>query len=648
MTAWIGPVEVELITPQIRPQVQAGTNGVGAISISLAVEWWQAHQLQELVDNPARRPTIGGITGVLEPVWFSDELLGPLTGLALLQSCEIQADQEYSLAGTTGLVPVSLTLASLGDDTYRKFLLSRSARAKVSSFVLAPDALIVNPFWDEDADGSAFVVDPGGTRFTREYDATSPHSTSRLARDSRQQTIYAAPFVTGADPFDLVAHPTLAQSFTGPPGWVTDRGGDCRGFDRRLQYEIYGPAHRLTEPSDLIVTNGLIRGTVGPAGLPPFLRIEAFASGDWVEEGYLYLADPSSSVMRSCRLVTVTPDLVTVAFSVQGAEEWFVSLRRGARRFDAQNALRLQWHGLPPWLSLTSASNGTGKFGNGLAASSDVTLRWPQSLAESEWSACWWITAASNSVDVSLGAALSLIANDGTSAGDLLYDGAFTFSLGAGSVASTTESFSAGDDLFVCLRFSTTKGMALSIGTTTIAHFKDATDVDPGSVGPYRGFFFGGSSTSAGDGTAGDGVAGGLIDALGVSDNLMLFETYLSDDRVAALFAATNRLDGLGDDEGSMVWYFPADVLPVPLASAVSNGVIYEATASGGSTRNPDANGYTKAVAALVPGSLSVGLGLTGVNTELSAYLATTAAEDDLANHQAQFAAASTQKVWVS
>lgn len=644
MSAWIGPVEVDLIDPQL-------SESNGSFSIDMSVEWWQAHQLRELTNNLRREVTIGGSTGILEPAYFDDDLLGPLTSWALLGACELKAGVWDSADGSTGLVPVTQELVRVGDGTHRQIELSRSARAKAAGFDVTPWATVVNPFWDEDPAGSSFVVNPGGSRFTREYDASFPHSTPRLDGDARRVTIYTAPFAGDEDPFALVALPPLTQSFSGPPRWITDRGGDCRGYDRRRRYELYGPQHRIVEPSDLIITNGLTRGTVGSRGLVPHLRLEAFIDGRWEEEGYLYLADPesTSAVLRSCRLVSVTPELVTVALGVQGHGETFISLRRSARRFDAQNALRLQWHGFPPFSWPIAATSTDGKFGSALAPTADVILRWPPTATEAAWSVCGWVKAVVDSDTPEPAGLLSLVAADATLAGQVTFDeGTFRLELGADSVESGPETFSADDLIFVGLRHSATEGLALSIGNGGLSHAKDPSAVDPGSDGPFQRLLFAVSNMAAGDGDAGDGVAGGLVALFGAVDNLMIFDSYVSDDRLEALAAAEDRLDGLDEDEGSMTWFFPADAGLLPLASAVMDGRIYEATTAGGATRNPDDHGLTKVVAAIAPGALDVGLGLTGVDVEISAYLATTDDLDDLADHQNQFAAVSTQKVWVS
>jgi hypothetical protein len=207
VSTWIGPVELvdSLIDPQL---VFTGTPtalGLRTGQISGAAPWASVHQLLELVDNPHRRVTIGGQSGVLEPIYFPDTLLGPLTAWVLLQSMQLgQADVEASL---DTLVPYTLTLASVGDGTYRQVVVVRSARAKAN--------------------------DPGRRP------------------------------------------------------WVTDRGGDVRGYDRRRAVGGLRPRHsHFAVTTDLQVTNGLL-SLLGrqhrPARLPQ--RSSAFRSGTWREVG---------------------------------------------------------------------------------------------------------------------------------------------------------------------------------------------------------------------------------------------------------------------------------------------------------------------------------------------------------------------------
>ncbi|HYH48873.1 MAG TPA: hypothetical protein VEG38_04925, partial [Acidimicrobiia bacterium] len=130
--------------------------------------------------------------------------------------------------------------------------------------------------------------------------------------------------------------------------------------------------------------------------------------------------------------------------------------------------------------------------------------------------------------------------------------------------------------------------------------------------------------------------------ANGVIDNEMVFDRFLSAEQVALLLASTTALDGLaylrdiaGVPEGALVWYAPFDARPIPVFSTLTAGIAYETTVAAGTTRNPDAAGLTKGLAYVNVGG-SGGIG---------AFLATTDDEDDLADHQAQFAAEFTQSV---
>ena len=80
--------------------------------ISGMVEWDEAHELSELIANPARQQTMGGVTGVLETITFSDSLLGPFSGWYLLESFEMSPAQQHSLGNSP--VPISIAAVFLG------------------------------------------------------------------------------------------------------------------------------------------------------------------------------------------------------------------------------------------------------------------------------------------------------------------------------------------------------------------------------------------------------------------------------------------------------------------------------------------------------------------------------------------------------
>jgi hypothetical protein len=380
---WIGPVKlVDLYEPSLTFTGTPTALGLQPGQITGQTEWWQAHQLKELVNNPHRRVTIGGQSGVLEPIYFSDPMLGPQTSWCLLQSFQLgQADQSHSLQGTTGLVPYTLTLAQIGDGTQRQVVVARSARDKGNDFAVTASSIVAVPFGEDD-----FAVDPGGTLVTREFDPIHAQPSAALGPEggAAELPVRVGTLSDSTDDLALVALPSLESSTSGPPGWLTRRGGDARAYDRRQMAEVYGPSHRFAGETDLQIRNGRLRCWVGNAGLPPFLTCSVFRLGLWRAAGFILFDDPSGdAVLRGARLVRVRPDVVTIALSVQGKGDVLVSLRKGERMLRVvhgaggiDTARRIRWTGLPPWSRLVSAGQGTGKYGKGVT-NGDFALRWP-------------------------------------------------------------------------------------------------------------------------------------------------------------------------------------------------------------------------------------------------------------------------------
>lgn len=688
---YIGPVAVSLFNPQWGWSSAPRPDGTRPVRIAGLLQLTELHQLSELVNNPHRRATIGGSTGVLEVIWSDDDNLGaalqPLNGWYLLQSFDPNASTDALVAGSETVVPCTLTATYLGDG---QVVVPRSARSRSNDFTLNGQALVVNPFWGEDPDGEPFLVDPGGTFFAREYDPTSPHDSARLAATdaARHLGMYAG----GVGDLATIVLPDLSDDLDddGVPRWITARGGDCRAFNRREEREVFGPSHPLVSSTDLVITNGLVQAWVGPRGVPPYLQLKAFADETWNESGYLHLGDPAGddAVLTSSRLVRVTPDEVSVAVGIQGQGDAIVTLRRGARGLDVQHGSsrtrvtanrRVQWAGLPPWSRLVSVGQGDGKFGNGIdggrpdatwadpeatwadpgyswtgqwLGNPDLRLRWPPSASKAAWTKCWWYRPAKAAADLGGAGIVSIFDSAEMLAGRLRLDPAderFKFDLGANTVQSAVQTFAADADVFLCLRFSTDLGMALSVkaGAAALAHVADAAALDPGTDKAYLDFLFGTSDSAWGDGDWGDGTWGGLTSAGGVLDNGMIFDGYLTDAEVATLAAAADRLDGLPSPEAKLVWHLPGDARTQPLRSALTGGRVFEATAEGGATRSADDAGLTKALAVLDELASASGFSVTryAEQFEVGVYLATTADHDDLADHHEQFAAASKQEV---
>lgn len=109
----IGTVTLTQYEPSLSWTSEPTRHGIRRCTISGRCDWTDADELSELVANPARQQTIGGFTGVLEFVTFSDSLLSPKTGYYLLESFEQSASHEHSVG--TAPVPFSISAAYLGD-----------------------------------------------------------------------------------------------------------------------------------------------------------------------------------------------------------------------------------------------------------------------------------------------------------------------------------------------------------------------------------------------------------------------------------------------------------------------------------------------------------------------------------------------------
>lgn len=690
-TMRVGPVAAGLYNLQARWASQPVAGDERQATLSGDTPLLAAHQLAELVANADLQVTIGRSTGVLVPVHFDSRVADQFIGWYLLESFNFDP---YRIGDQVTHAGFSLSGAFLGP--HREVVVSRSARAYVRDFVSSAKALVVQPFYGEDADGEPFRISPGGTFTTRAYDPSHPHDTSSLAPTLRALGINVGTVtVAGVDALAPVVLPDIEQAATfdgSAPAWLTMRGGDCRAFDRREGREVYGPSHPLVAPTDLIITNGVIRAWFGPRGMPPYLQVQAVGGDGWQEIGYIHLADPTgtSVLLTSVRLVRVTPESVAVAVGIQDQGNAIVTLHRGERMFRIRHGggrtrvscvRQVRWAGLPPWSRLEAAGQAEGKFGLGLdggrdaatwddpvatwddpvyswdgsASGPDLRLRWPASLAKTAWTAVLWWRPYGAAADIDDAGLLSILDSDDAVAAYLRLDGAdqrVKFSIDGDTVQSTAQAFAAGAHVFVAIRFSEDDGMALTVkpGAGSIEHVKDAAALDPGTAAAYADLFFGASETAWGDGAWGDGTWGGVSYADGVLDNIMLFAGYLSDAELVDLAAAANRLDGLPSPESRLVWHLPGDPRPVQAGSAYADGRRFEATAEGGSTRSPDAAGLTRAVCVLDDAAAAItGLGITATVEQLDvgAFLATTGTLDDLADHHAQFAAASEQEVRV-
>jgi hypothetical protein len=641
----IGPVKIETdghLNPSFRFRSQVDPAGLRDAEISGYFDWAVAEQLSELAANTDAAPTVGGHKGPLVLIWADDAKLQQFVGLYVLESFELAPDQPSSL----GDAPVAGTLqACYVDLTVRDYVLTHSAVPKGNDFSLTAKSTVVSPFRPADDAGEEFLTPPGGTFRTRAFDPTYPRDVSvPTPSDSAAIGLYVGTVTDDDDDISSVVYP-LFNLGKDEPLWLSQQGGNVRAFDRRAGREVYGP-HPFLETTDILVTNGLVEFWVGNRGLAAFLNVRAFDGTTWREVGTVRLS--TTALLRGARVVSLTQEACVVALSIQGIGEVRVTLKRGERMLRVEGHGRattrtVRWYGLPPTVTEDGLTAGTGRFGSGLA-SGYVEFAWPPQLSNSEWSvAGWWKpTAASSSQAVS--GLLSLMDADNAQAGSVYWDSAdkkLKFVLDGTTVMSSALSFSAGTAVFFAARFSTTAGMALTVLVTggTAAHASDGAQLSAGADS-YVKFALGyQDGTTWGDGDWGDGVWGGVQVFNGVIDNLMLFSDRLTDDEASTLSAASTALGGLPDPEGRLVWYGSFDPSPTPTAGALTTGLIGDSSA--------DANGITRAVAALDRGVVASGVGLSLGSTEARLAAIVAVAGDAAADQQAQFAAENTQQLRV-
>jgi hypothetical protein len=468
-------------------------------SIDGVLDWRKAHQLSELVDNPDRAVTIGGQTGVLEHLVFDDELLRPFAGWWLLQSFDISGEQQWSLAGVDGPVGFSLRGVFLGAD--REPVVVRTARARANDFGLAPVASAAEPFGTASSlaeDQAPLSTDPvatfpsGNRTLVREYDRR-PYALDGAA-GSNFKTLYLLNLGATEDRTTIVLAPRLHDAELAT--WARYRGGDVRAYDRSEDREVYGPSHPFHTPSDLAVTNGLLRFWVGSRGLVPYLSVAAWKAGAWNEMGTVVLdvAGSPGAVLRGARLVRCTPDVATVALAVGGIGDVFVTLRRGHRHLSIAHGAgrpplvsatrRVGWFGTPPG-ALTNVVTAAGRFGNGLAlaALGSILFDWPRTVAVERWSvAGWWKPDAASSSKGDAGVA-TIFDSGGVQIGSLAWvdsSNSFVFSLGAQTV-TVPASYSSGQGVGWVMAFSIEAGMALSVNVNggAVSYAENAAHTDP-------------------------------------------------------------------------------------------------------------------------------------------------------------------------
>lgn len=642
--AQVAPIAVTLFNPNASWTSQPNAAGVRTASLSGFVEWDVAHALSELCVNGVRSVGFAGAAGVLEYVDFDDDLLRPFRGWYLLHSCNLAADQPSSL---TGLVGIGLDATHLGP---REPVLVRSARPKTNDFSLTAQSVAVYPFAGDHDDAGAFLFTPGGDTLERNGEDGPVLIHVGTVTDDTDELEQVVPVGV---PLDLATSE-----------WVSDRSVDVRANDRREERDVHGP-HVYAATSDAQLRNGLLRVTVGPRGFRAYVAVHAFVAGIWEDIGTVTFGLSSADVLQTVRLVRVTPEEGVLGLAVRNVGETLVTLRRGERmlrvaagRGYGTQGLHARWLGTPPPDSTDALPQAAGVFGQGLDL--DVGLAqfaWPAGQSKDAWSFTFrWIPD-----DASLTQPDSALFGLFDSAGQVgkvefvTATNVIRWTLGAQTLETGPLTWADGDPVFVRVTFSTVTGMALTTRTGAIAavHVANAAHTNPGTTdATYHHFLVGAMSdgTLAGAGTAGSGVAGGVVYAGGIIDHPELFEDALTDAEAATRAAATSGLDDLPSPEGRLIWWASFDPRTIPAGSAYATGRRYEATVQGGSTRNPDSLGFTRALAALRSASYGSGDGLAIAalaEHEVAAYLATTTTHDDVADLQAQFAASQFQEVRV-
>ncbi len=168
--ARIGPLPIlRHANPSFRWTSSPDTYGIRTCNITGQTARASVAQLSTLIANSDLAVTIAGYTGILEYLHMTGELVGGKRGFYILMSVEESAERPWSV---TTYTPFSLSAAYIGDLSRVKPLIHHSAQSRANDFALAAHAVLANPYFDEDSAGGTFTTNPGGTRFTREYDGS--------------------------------------------------------------------------------------------------------------------------------------------------------------------------------------------------------------------------------------------------------------------------------------------------------------------------------------------------------------------------------------------------------------------------------------------------------------------------------------------
>lgn len=656
--ARVGPVALYHLDPTVGVSADVSTPWGRTVTYGGLAARPAAEQLSELVNNQHAQVTIGPFTGVLVAV-VRDECsaLPEFDGIHLLTRCDVSATYLNMAAGRDGALSFTLTGVLLAASLAP--VLIRSARTRPNAYGLDGRSTVTNPF--ESLAGDGFAQATGGlASVVREYNAALE---GEAAVSASATVSLGSTLVT--DSILPVVVPILDGPFTGElPEWATMHGGRPRGYDRRQMRQVYGYDHTFASTTDAQITNGLLTLWCGPRGMPAFVAVSAFVGGAERQVGCLSLSDTDD--VLAVRIRQATADVVCMTITVRNAGDVTLSLRRASRYVAIEHgdlrppapflARTVRWLGMPPARGITGVSATTSaRYGHGVAVATggQMGFAWPATQPVTRWAYghSWTPGAASSSQPDS---GFWSVWAGGVAVGIVWWDAAskrVKWTQGANTLSSPVLAFSAGSAVCWTVSFSTAGGMALttSVDGATAVTVSDATMVDPGTTTrTFASHWIG--YTTVGFGALGFGVGpfGGTTvtpDLGGAVSNAMLFDGPLTVAEANALAVSATRLGGIPSPWSRLVAFWPFEAVPVPLGSTLTSGRRFEATTDGGSTRAPDANGLTKGIAALTSASSATsgdGFGLSVTTKQLvaGAYLATSAAYDDLDDHHLELAAA--------
>lgn len=440
------------------------------------------------------------------------------------------------------------------------------------------------------------------------------------------------------------------------PMWVAYRGGDCRGYDRSAEREVYGPGHPFLKCTDLLITNGLIRAWPGSRGDRPYLNVSGYDGTRWHESGVLYLAESDANKLLAARLVSVSPDALTMALTVAGMGDVFVSIVRARRALIIQHGVTgspvavrsCRWASTPPADSLGDTRVG-GVFDGAMRQSTgddEASLRFPRVISPDRWSIAYrWLPTAASGAQPSSGIGRVQDANGNTvfSADWSATDQKIRMTMGVGPSVATSSpiAFAAGAPVFVCFRFSV-DGFGLAVRPPGGANL-EVVARQPWSApaaAPNTLEFLGEGPGTWGGGTWGGGTWGGGIATDAAIDNVEFFDADITDEQVASLAGAVTGQGGLTGFEGNLVGLFPFDLDPVMASFNLTRAGLVTEPGAG-------TDGFSRVVAALdaTVTRVPTGFETTGAQVRFAAGLAAPA--DAPTDIQTALAAATEQETRV-